>query len=418
MSKRVLVLGAGVAGLAAAFAARKKGHAVTVISQGAGASAFGGGAVDDVSWEERARAARILGKPVPIAALATDVVAFSEALGLWDLPDESSAPPFVATIAGRLRPCRGRDLGLLDVGALSRGRVLLPRAPRAAWDADALARTFSDEPFALKTSLTFEPIDADVLRFVEEARFPDGDLAARHDDSSRLGWLALRLREAIARASSLKSEPVVAVLVGSWLGAARARAAELSTLVGVPVGEALVGVGSAAGLRFEFGRRELLTRLQVEHIEARGVKLARSGASWALTQAGERKEAAPLLFDTAILATGGLVGGGIVYAPPEHEADDDMAPRGAVPYALSVDAPVVFRAGARHLDVVASMQGPELDTTLWPHGASPSALEQIGVVVPEAREGKTLFIAGDLAADRPRTLLSAVVSGLQAGSAS
>lgn len=412
MSKRAVVIGAGIAGLAAAFAARKRGHAVTLVSTGAGASALGGGAVDDIPWEERARAARIHGKPIALRELATDLNDFSDALGIWDLPEASELPPFVATIAGRLRPCRGRDLGLLDVGALARGRVLVPRTPRAAWDADAIAASLSDEPFARDHALTFEPVDADVLRFVEEARFPDGDLAARHDDKERLTWLSERLREAIGRTLMRSTEPVVAVLLGSWLGVSSARAAELSALVGLPVGEALVGLGSAAGLRFEAARQALVKKLGVEFLVDRATKLEPKGNGYALHREGER---APLLFDAAIVATGGVASGGILYAPPEHLADEDIAPAGSIPYALSLDAPLELALGSRALPVVASMQGPELDTTLWPSEGRPSTLEQIGALAPVVREGQTLFVAGDLLAHRPRTLLEAASSGLRAG---
>ncbi|HVK63358.1 MAG TPA: hypothetical protein VM694_02730 [Polyangium sp.] len=271
MSRLVLVLGAGAAGLSAVFAARNSGADVVLVSAGAGASSLGGGAVDDVPWEERMHAARVLGSPIELHTLPPEVVAFSNALGIWDLPDHAP-PPFVATIAGRLRPARGRDKGLLDLGALRGKRVLLPRAPRAGWDADAIAATLSDDPLARRTGLRFEAIDASILRFADEARISDGDLAARHDDPARIGWLAERLREALTSDARLHpDEPASAVLLGSWLGARVARADELSERVGVSVGEALVGVGSAAGLRFDAAQRKFLDALGVQRIVDRAV---------------------------------------------------------------------------------------------------------------------------------------------------
>ena len=51
MTRSVVIVGAGAAGLAAAWSARREGRDVTVIVGSAGASSFGGGAVDDVPWE-------------------------------------------------------------------------------------------------------------------------------------------------------------------------------------------------------------------------------------------------------------------------------------------------------------------------------------------------------------------------------
>jgi glycerol-3-phosphate dehydrogenase subunit B len=410
VSRRILVLGAGVAGLAAAFAARRKGHAVVVVSAGAGASALGGGAVDDVPWEERLRAARVLGKPVELRALASDVAAFSEALGLWDLPGEGAPPTLLATSAGRLRPARGRDKALLDLAQLSGARVLLPRAPRAGWDADALAATLADDPIARRAGLRFEAIDVPILRFADEARMADADLAARHDDPARITWLAERLRGALAAPRS-GHEPV-AVLLGSWLGARSARASALSAQLSVPVGEVLVGVGSAAGFRFDDAQSRMLEALGAEHVVDRAARLRWKGDGVAVDFSRGRPS---INAQAAVLATGGVGGGGVVYAPPEHAAREDLPPRAAIPYVLSVDAPVTLSLGAGRLGIVASMQGPELDAAAWPIDARPSALEAIGVLAPEGRAAPEITAAGDIVAGRSRTLLEAVVSGLRAG---
>ncbi|TKD13171.1 hypothetical protein [Polyangium fumosum] len=414
MSRRVLVLGAGVAGLSAAFAARNSGADIVLVSAGAGASSLGGGAVDDVPWEERIHAARVLGSPIELHTLPPEVVAFSNALGIWDLPDRAP-PPFVATIAGRLRPARGRDKGLLDLGALRGKRVLLPRAPRAGWDADAIAATLSDDPLARRTGLRFEAIDASILRFADEARISDGDLAARHDDPARIGWLAERLREALTADARLHpDEPASAVLLGSWLGARAARAEELSERARVSVGEALVGVGSAAGLRFDAAQRKFFDRLGVQRIVDRAVSLVRDGDRLLLTRA---RDTTKIAADAAVIAMGGVAGGGIVYEPPEHGAGEDLPARGAIPFALSIDAPVALALARGPLDVVASMHGPELDQTAWPKDAAPSMLEAVGIHAPGGRAALFVFAAGDVLAARPRTLLEAVASGLRAGHA-
>ena len=57
----MVVVGAGIAGLAAAWSARRAGREVTVVSAGPGASALGSGAVDDVPWEQFSSARRAAG---------------------------------------------------------------------------------------------------------------------------------------------------------------------------------------------------------------------------------------------------------------------------------------------------------------------------------------------------------------------
>jgi glycerol-3-phosphate dehydrogenase subunit B len=409
MSRRILVIGTGIAATAAAFAARQKGHAVTVIGAGAGASALGGGAVDDIPWEQRLRASRVLGEPMRMGALPAGVGAFVEAFGLWEVPAEGGPVPLVATVAGRVRPARGRDRALLDLARLEGKTVLVPRAPRACWDADALAASLGEASLARRARVSFRAVDLPVLRFADEARIPDADLAMRHDEPGRLGWLAERLREGLGRGGG------DAVLLGSWLGVRAPRAEALSAEVGVPVGEALVGVGGAAGLRFEAARDQLLATLGVEVVAERAVAMRPKDERVVVHLAHERDM---ITGDAVILAVGGVAGGGILYAPPEHAAGEDLPPRGGIPYALSLDAPVEMAMVTKgHMDIVASLQGPEMDLVTWPSEGRASALEAVGVRCVEGRVNEHVLAAGDVVAGRPRTLLEAVLSGLRAGDA-
>jgi glycerol-3-phosphate dehydrogenase subunit B len=411
----VIVVGAGVAGLAAAWSARRAGREVTLVSAGPGASALGSGAVDDVPWEHLLRAARLLGSEprastsgphLPASALAPDVAAFAAALGLWDVPE--STRPWLATAAGRIRPARGRDRAMLDLARLEDTCVILPRAERAGWDADALAATLAGDRFARARRLTFRAVDVPVLRLHDERRIADGDLAARHDEEARLGWLAARLREGLAAIPGAG-----AVLLGPFLGARAPRAEALSAAVGLPVGEALVGVGSPAGLRFEAARDALLDAVGARRARDRVVSVlaGEDRLAVALERGG-----ADLKADAVVLAIGGLAGGGVIYAPPEHAAGADLPPGGAVPFALSVKANVTLSlGGAGRMDVVASLHGPELDVTAWPIDGRPGALETVGVRCEGARAAPGIWAAGDVVAGRPRTVLEAVAAGIAAG---
>ncbi|WP_437937455.1 FAD-binding protein [Sorangium sp. So ce341] len=409
MARSILVIGAGVAGLAAAWSARRRGAQVTVISAGVGETALAGGAVDDVPWEQVERAARLLGSDLPAGDLAPAARQLAAELGLWDVPQASGVR--LATVAGRIRPARGRDRALLDLGSLRRTRVLIPRAARAAWDADALAEALADDPFARARGLRFLPVDAPVLRFDDERQIADGDLAARHDDPARLSWLLDRLRQALEGAGGAG-----AILLGPWLGARAPRAEALAARLGVPVGEALIGAGSPAGLRFEAGRDALLAAIGAarRHGRVRAVGGEPGGPGEGVSVHVEGEDV-PLAADAVILAIGGLAGGGIVYAPPERGAGPDLAARGGAPFALSIEAPVTLGDARGAFGVVSSMQGPELDVVAWPRGERPGALESVGVRCEGVRAAPGILAAGATIAGRARTVLDAVTTGLRAG---
>lgn len=398
MTLVTLVIGAGAAGLAAAWAARRRGRDVTVVSAGVGASGFTSGALDAQPWDATARAS--VATPV-----ATEIGELAARVGVWRLPAAGDPMPLLATAAGLLRPARGHDRALLDLGQLEGGVVLLPRLPRASWDADAIAATLCDTAAARARGLSFRATDLSVLRLDAERRVPDADLAARHDDADRLRWLATRIREGLARS------PAAAVLLGPWLGLREPRAVALSELVGVPVGEALVGAGSPAGLRFEAARDRVLAELGVTFVHDRVVRLERDGARLVATLAKGR----PIEVDGVILAIGGLTGGGVIYDPPEHDAAADLPPRGRVPFRLSVaiDDVELALAGER-LDVVSSLQGPDFVSSAWPSAGRAGALEAVGVRSQAGLAAPGIAVAGDAKADRPRTMLEALAAGIRA----
>ena len=93
---KIAVIGGGIAGTSAAWAARRAGADVTAVFDRAGASALYAGALDLQSWEEDALD----------APLDSDLLAFCTALEAWSVGTRSAR---VATYEGVLRPARARD---------------------------------------------------------------------------------------------------------------------------------------------------------------------------------------------------------------------------------------------------------------------------------------------------------------------
>jgi glycerol-3-phosphate dehydrogenase subunit B len=415
MFDRVVVIGAGAAGLAATWAAAQRGAALTLFDGGVGASCLAGGAVDDRPWDEVARSAEVLQTPPVAGPLPDSLRVFSGDLGLWRMPGMGEPLVRLATESGRVRLARGHDHALLDLSRLPAGaRVILPIVPRPEWDAPSLARALGTDAYAKSRGLRFDAVDATLLKHRGEDRIAAADLASRHDDSDRRGWLIERLGEVLDRAG--RSD---AVLVGPWLGALEPRQGVISDALGVPVGEVLGGVGGAAGLRFEAAREALLATVGV-NVEPRRVLGLSGGDEIRVEVEGDD----PITADTVVLACGGVSAGGIVYDPPEQHAGRDLPASGRQPWRLSLQAPVQFQALGHRLDVVGSVHGPALDDTAWPTDADPGLLEAVGLRCDGSRALLTeddldgrIFAAGDVVADRPRTLLQSVYDGIRAGAA-
>ena len=388
-----VVVGAGAAGVAAALALRARGVTPRVLMAGSGASALFGGTLDLLPWEREATP-----PTSKVPAAAADALAL---LGLYDVPERGS---LVATTAGLLRPARGVDRALLDLARLPPGPVLVPRSDHHGWDAATLARSLSDSDRARRHGLAFTPVDATITRFRDERPLANAELAARHDDAARLGWLTARLREVLARTPS-----AVAVLLPPWLGADRPRAETRSEARGRPGGAAACALASACGVRFERARDRAFA---THGIEVRRTWVTRVRADEGRFRV-ECEDAEPVSAPAVILATGGLVGGGLAYAPGVGApAGAPLEPRPTFRATLETYGAVGTRGGP--LDLPGSLFGRPPESLAWPAEDHP-LLERAGLLVgPDftvlgAPDG--LRACGDLVADRPRTWLDAWSSG-------
>ncbi len=377
---KIVVIGGGIAGTAAAYAARENGAEVTWIVGTSGATILAPGAYDLAPWQDAS----------PAAELSSEAIALVTALGYV----ASEGPAWVATTAGVVRPCRLRDAALLDLGALHSGaRVALPRVVHAEWDADALARTFASDPWAHARGLRFEAVDVPVHRLADERDLPHLTLAARHDAGDRSAWLADRLR-AHAPAPD-------AWLLPPWLGVRPATAARLRAAVGAPLGEAISLPPAPSGARFRGARDALFPR----RVDAFVKRI--TGDLRVETEAGETFAA-----DAVVLATGGIAMGGVYYTPAEATLAGELPTTVTPAFALGVEAEITLGANGRPLLQPGSAQGPQPEQLAWPHRRRP-VLERVGVLTCPPG----VYAAGDVVADAPRTWLAALESGLRAGAA-
>lgn len=373
---KVLVLGAGFAGLAATLAARRAGATVTVVHGGPGASSLYAGSVDGPALPEQG----------PQAALLSEL---SAALGL-----KLSQNAVVATREGVLRPSRGGDSALLNLAPLAGKRIGLVDVPRDDWDGPLLVRSFSESPWARSTATRFELIPLELLEKSSQRRVSSFDFAASFERAERPAWLA----------EVLKSQAGPdAWLFGPWLGVKRDLSRELSASVGVPVGEVTSPLGGVAGARFDSRRDALLSDLAIEVASGRALGVRQSDASVVLELEGGRE----LTANALVLAAGGFVSGAIRLGGSLSGAE----PAG---FQLGLSGLPPVQARGELQEPVSSLFGVDLAAR------GRQLLEQAGLAV--SGQGQVLgaarvFAAGDLTAPGPPSVAHALLSGLRAGAA-
>ncbi len=385
-----LVVGGGLAGLAAAWALAEEGLSPTLVHGWEGASAMGSGAYDLSPWSE-----------APDSSLISrQMERFLRRLG-------AGAPPhaaWVATSAGVVRPARALDEAVLDLGALGGRRVGVVDVGRPQWAARNLARTYQASGWARRTRTSFQAVSIDR----SELPVPELSSADYADE------LLARGLEALAAPLERAPQTLAAFLLGPFVGAEPGFVGRLSRRVGRPVGEALSEPGDAAGLRFERGRDRLLESSGVHVVRGRVIRIQRAQAGYRGQVEPEGPEGAEeaealggRVFRHVLLAVGGVAAGGIRFLSGEDRA-------GGRSFSLSVDAPVRLRLRRREVIIHAGAYGLDLQAL------GLDALSSVGVAVAEGHRAGTapgLYAIGDVVADRPRTALAAVESGLEAARA-
>ncbi len=399
MASRIVVVGCGVAGTAAAWSAARTGASVTVVGDFDGASRFMSGALDFQTWEA----------DDPQREVAEDVRAFCDAIGMWRIGDRSAC---VATPWGIVRPARGRDRAILDLAASAVRRIAVVRADRPDWNADLLAAAWSEDPWCRNRSMRFEAVSVDLVDGDHERWMPDAELAALLDDDDRCREVARRLRD--------RTGGFDAVLTGPWLGIDTDASTVISREASRAVGEVLSLLASSAGLRFTRARDRLLSAIGVTVLRGTVAEVITSGRGIIV-----RLQAEPdtIECDAVVLATGALAGGGIVYDPSEMDVAPEVPGAPRDPFASSARTEAALAFEGHPVSIVGSMFGLDLARLTWPNDTHASwALDTLCYITRDHacvdRGGRVLhgvWAAGQAASPCAMGVLGAVESGVLAG---
>lgn len=403
MSPRaVLVIGVGVAGTAAAVAASKAGASVTVVAAVPGASSLMSGAADLLPWELPHAMTAPLPDTCPWRGLLDD-------LDLWRVGD---TPARLASLAGILRPARGRDRALLDLAPLRSARIAVPRVARPSFNADLLVRGWNADPLAEESGLRFEAVDVPGLLLDAELHAPDTIVARAFDDSRRVQLAAASLAGTL--------DGFVAVLLGPWLGIETDAASTLGRALDRAVGEPLSALAGSAGARFESASARLIAAHGLTRVEDT-VAALRRGPRWrAELEHGSAVEA-----DAVVVATGGMISGGIEFAPSGARESDEFPepPTRAFRTSFACDE-LCLRIGGAAVEAPGSLHGPNLEDLRWPGVAEERAVfERVGIrcdaslcAVDETGAPITgCMVAGTAVAEAHHTVIASLISGWRAG---
>lgn len=400
----VIILGDGAAGVAAAHASLRLGVRPLLISLGNGATTLYSGCLDHGVWNLHPRS----------SSLDERQKEFIDAIDIWCVDPEKTR---VATLAGVVRTADAADRALLNLASHKNETILVPRIDRPNWDADFLARSWSEDLWCREQGLRFESFDASSLDD-DRMRFgSDTEIAFHLDSPEGRTKFGEHLSAEVQRHGGGKS-----VLLGPWLGIDTPVASILTNHIGIQIGEACAGLGSTAGARWEHAANRWLTQQRITRIQDRVQRLEQVDGDWNVHVSQSKR---PYQAKAVVVATGGIAGGGIILTSGEPQEGNEQSFSPAHPFSLSYRGPLVLTVDGRISETVASLHGFNLERLAWPrddHGVwwmDRINVLRDGVQVLDASNNPLagLFVAGELALKRPAASLASIATGVEAGTA-
>lgn len=386
----VIVIGAGVAGTAAVFAAITRGRQCVWLHSGVGASAMSSGALD---WDAAGSSLELPSvSDSKLVALAAELERFGREVFGWQLPPQGVQ---VVTPLGQVRAARGADVGVLNLDSLGPGELAVLDPGKVGWDAERICAALNQCEWMAEKKLHAVPLkltDVGVVPDAPDVLFARGLHAAQNFVPELVSALG-RLRE---------QATVSAVLAGPWLFADNASVAALRSVLaafGVALGETLSPPYGIAGQRFEAARTQFgAAHAELEVVQARATRVERIVTGYRVDVASPQAATAVRthwLAESCVLALGG-VSSGALQLDPGHR----------LRLCLDIEPPEPWRHRGRPWLQPASETG--LDLLAF----GMDALFELGL--PATMHRGALRAVGDLVADEPRGVLRAAQSGLEA----
>jgi len=232
-------------------------------------------------------------------------------------------------------------------------------------------------------------VHLDWVQSEEERRMSSYDFARRLSEPKRRASLA----------KSLANTACEGWLLGPWLGEEPEVAEQLREGLHQAVGETTSAPGEVAGARFEKARNRLIEASEIQAIQAQVRRVYSHAGCWNL----DLCSAPGIEVDAVILALGGVAGGGV-------QLDHSRLAGGSGSFQLSLEAPVPLVLNGTPTGEPSSLAGIDFAQ----HGLG--ALERVGAAHRDHAilHQPGLYVAGDLVAARPRTILEAVQGGIRA----
>ena len=292
MSERLIVVGAGLAGLSACAQALMEKWNVTLIDGGAGASAMMSGAADLYPWK---RQESVVHREEGRLSQRLE----SAEMFLRSLKTFRPGTNHVITGASLIRPTRAVGRGVLGLKEFAGKLIGIADVRRSDFRAAQISSDLSSQPWATATGTRFQSVQVRNVFSEHELDYPQAHFARLLDKERRPRFAAqlVKIKE--------ETPEIAALVVGPWLGE---RGADEDWIL--PVGETLSPPDGSFGVRFELDRAAWISRNEVEFISGEVNQVRRAGSEISVVSKSKDGMVQEFFCDAVVVATGGLIGGG------------------------------------------------------------------------------------------------------------